>query len=106
VAVAYDQLEAVRRLNAEWLAMPFPTSLRGVDIADTSVVMLDADVAGCVQTWLAAAGELDDERWNRLAQCLEDLDMVMPLLSAGAEAVYFDACRTIALMLWETQTRD
>jgi hypothetical protein len=66
------------------------------------MVLLDTYVAGCVHSWLANRGELDVERWNVLAQCMADLDRVLPALS-GAERTYFDACRTVGRLVLESE---
>jgi hypothetical protein len=65
----------------------FPGRLRSADIAGVDIVMLDADVAGCVSSWLDNGGAIDDRRWDILASCERDLERVVPQLS-GYEADY------------------
>jgi hypothetical protein len=96
-----DLLNEVRRLYAQWLAMPFPDRLRSADVADVCMVLLNADVAGCVHVWLSNGGVLDDMRWQCLDRRLDDLDWVMPLLSREQDLSYFSACREIALLVRE-----
>jgi hypothetical protein len=103
VDATQGRLNEVGRQYAQWLAMPFPAGLRGVDLANVSMVLLDADVVGCVQSWLANGGELDAARWDWLGRCLEDLDRVVPLLSREEDVAYFDACRTVGLLVQESE---
>lgn len=51
--------DSVQRLWDEHCDAPFPARLGGQEIAGVEMVMLDADIAGCVQTWLANKGQLD-----------------------------------------------
>ncbi|SCF93947.1 hypothetical protein GA0115280_120052 [Streptomyces sp. Cmuel-A718b] len=46
-----DELEAaVSHLWREHQQAPFPAGLRGAERADIDLVLLDADIAGCVST--------------------------------------------------------
>ena len=60
------------------------------------MVLLDADVAGCVQTWLSNERQLDDQRRGVLKSCLADLDRVLPLLKDADEHEYYDRLRRLA----------
>ncbi|MFF7887757.1 hypothetical protein ACH40F_40765 [Streptomyces sp. NPDC020794] len=59
----------------------FPARLRGEELAGVDMVMLDADIAGCVVTWQGNQGSLDEDRHQILLSCVRDLDKVLPLLT-------------------------
>jgi hypothetical protein len=95
-------LDEVGNGYARWLSMPFPPHLRGAEVAQVSVVPLDAEIAGCVHGWLSFGGMLDSSRWDCLGRCLADLDRVMPLLVREEEIAYFSACREVAQLVWDS----
>jgi hypothetical protein len=74
----------------------FPPVLRGVEIGAIDVVQLDADVAGCVSTWLRNGGHLTPERSRILAACVEDLDAVIGMFTDGEELHYLLQLRIMA----------
>ena len=89
----YDEVE---RLWDEHLGAPFPDGLAGEEIAGVDIVMLDADIAGCVVTWLGNRGRLDEGRKAVLAKCLDDLDSVLPLLQNESAREYYEQLRQLA----------
>lgn len=82
------RVRAVAELWAAHREAAFPARLTTVDIAGIEMVMLDADTAGCISTWLANDGDLDDRRWDVLAAREQDLARVVPQLT-GDEASYY-----------------
>lgn len=52
VSRSSEQMQNIARLWEERLQAPFPAGQRGVEFGDTDMVLLDADTAGCVLTWL------------------------------------------------------
>ncbi|MBM2620641.1 hypothetical protein JIG36_34590 [Actinoplanes sp. LDG1-06] len=96
-----DRSVAVTRLWDAHLGTPFPGRLRSVDVAGVTMVLLDADVAGCVTTWLDNGGTLDERRWDTLATCELHLERVLPELS-GAEAAYFQRLHDMAVLVLES----
>jgi hypothetical protein len=74
----------------------FPPLLRGAEVGDIDVVLLDADTAGCVSTWLGNAGHLDPERSRILATCVEDLDTVIAVFTDAEESYYLQQLRIMA----------
>ncbi|MEU8760157.1 hypothetical protein [Streptomyces sp. NPDC048659] len=110
------------RLWAAHLDAPFPGGFRGVDIGGVDLVLLDADVAGLVQTAMSGGfdgdgdgeGEGDEgadrdgygygcgygcgygggvaRLWGRIA----DLDRVLPLLNEEYCVSYFTRLRAMA----------
>ncbi|GAB7051354.1 hypothetical protein [Catenuloplanes indicus] len=83
-----DRMTGMARLWTAHRDAAFPDRLRSVDIAGIEMVMLDADVAGCISTWLNDGGNIDDRWWDVLAARERDLERVVPELS-GDEAAYF-----------------
>ncbi|MEU9487575.1 hypothetical protein AB0D83_28670 [Streptomyces decoyicus] len=66
------------------------------------MVLLDADTAGCVLTWLNNGGTLDPER-TRILRCrIEDLDRVIPEITESAGIRYFQRLRQLALLVSAT----
>ena len=74
-----------RGLWDELTASAFPPRLRGREVGGVEMVLLDADVAGCVESWLGSPQPLGGQRRERLEQCRAELDHVLPLLSDPAE---------------------
>lgn len=73
-----DEREAeVSRLWREHLAEPWPPRLNAAERAGVDLLMLDADIAGCVHSWLASGGRLDPPRQQTLRRCLGELDLVV-----------------------------
>ncbi|MEU5011090.1 hypothetical protein AB0G35_12445 [Streptomyces sp. NPDC021749] len=62
------------------------------------MVLLDADTAGCVLTWLNNGGTLDPERSRILQSCIEDLDRVIPEITDSAGIQYYQRLRQLALL--------
>ena len=98
--------EEARRLWDEHRSAPFPDRLRGLEIEGVEMVMLDADIAGCIDTWLGrkrrfsagpprTARPLDERRRGVLRECLAELDRVVPLL-LDDEQKYYERLRRLA----------
>jgi hypothetical protein len=77
----------------------FPARLRGEEIDGVDMVMLDADIAGCVSTWLSQSGSLDHGRHQILRQCGDDLERVMPTLDIPEERAYYDRLSAMAKLV-------
>ncbi|MFI9163528.1 hypothetical protein [Kitasatospora aureofaciens] len=69
------------QLWGEHMKAKFPAGLRGREVEGEDLVLLDADVAGCVSSSLSSA--LDERRRGTLPRCIEVLEKV--LLSIGDE---------------------
>ena len=65
------------RLWREHLAEPWPPRLNAAERAGVDLLMLDADIAGCIRRWLASGGRLDTRRQRTLRRCLGELDLVL-----------------------------
>jgi hypothetical protein len=93
-----DRIAAVAQLYNAHREADFPDRLRAVDVAGVEMVMLDADVAGCVSTWLTSGGSTDDRLWDILATRERQLERVMPELS-GQEAAYYRRLLDMAALI-------
>ncbi|MCG3754302.1 hypothetical protein [Amycolatopsis sp. Poz14] len=89
------RLAVVTKLFEAHIKTPFPA---GFDLA-----MLDADLAGCVSTWLVQQGHLDDRRWNILAECEQDLIRAIPE-SAADSRVYCQRLLDMAVLVLEADS--
>jgi hypothetical protein len=78
----------------------FPARLRDGDVAGVDLVVLDADIAGCVTTWLSGDGRLDAARLALLSNGVGQLARVLPLLTDAQEARYFDRLRQLAQLVF------
>ncbi|MDH2412392.1 hypothetical protein ACG5V6_25370 [Streptomyces chitinivorans] len=94
-----EQLRDAARLWREHLDADFPADLRGVEFEGIDMVMLDADTAGCVCTWLNNGGALDPERRHIPQACLEDLARVIPQISAPSGRQYHQRLHRLALLV-------
>jgi hypothetical protein len=87
-----------RDLEALWAAherKPFPSRLRGADVGDIDLVLLDADTAACINVW-RNNGDLDRWRTQVLASCLTKLGTVVAALTDPDESEYFRQLQLVA----------
>ena len=78
---------ALRELLTEHETTNFPDGFRGVSVAGVDLVMLDADVAGLVQTY-AEHGMLGHAQRMILTGCAAEAGRVVPLLPPEARAYF------------------
>ncbi|MFE7369194.1 hypothetical protein [Streptomyces anulatus] len=101
-----DEPEAVvSHLWQEHMRAPFPAGLAGAERAGVDLVLLDADIAGCVSNWRSNHGSLDGERQRILCRRITDLDRVLPLLSATENPPYWHRLHRLAHLVSEAGTR-
>jgi hypothetical protein len=79
--------ETARLLYGEHERAEFPCRWRDEEPGGVEMVMLDADVAGIVSTWLSE-GRLDASAESGLRSSLSDLDRVAQTLSDSQELRY------------------
>ncbi len=96
-----DRMSGVASLWEAHRNAAFPGRLRSVDIAGVEMVMLDADVAGCVSAWLNDGGNIDDRWWDVLAVRERHLERVVPELS-GDEAAYFQRLLDMTVLVLDS----
>lgn len=96
-----EHIAAVGRLWREHLRAAFPAGLRGAEPGGVDLVMLDADIAGCVSTWQTNGGALDAERHRILRECIADLERVLPGLDDSEGFRYFGRLGRLARLVAE-----
>jgi hypothetical protein len=62
---------------------------------------MDADIAGCVATWLGDGGRLDAGRLSAMRNGVGHLARVLPLLTDEREARYVERLRQLAQLVVE-----
>lgn len=92
-----ERISAVAALWNLHLQAAFPARLRNACIAGVEMVMLDADVAGCVTAWLGAGGVLDDRRRDVLRASRQQLAEVNSAVT-GNEATYFTRLMDVVVL--------
>ena len=65
--------------------------------------MIDADVAGCMSTWLESSSGLDPARLDILRVCRDELQRVIPHLGDLSERNYYAALHTLAHAVLDAQ---
>ena len=94
-----DIRNEVSRLWEEHLRASFPARLRDAEVAGVDVVMVDADVAGCVSTWVHGSGPLARGTLAVLEHRVRDLDGVLSVLRDQREIDYCGRLRELARLL-------
>jgi hypothetical protein len=77
---------------------PFPAGCRGEEVAAIDLVLIDAETAGCVSTFLGQAGRLDPWRLAILGLCYRNLAVVAAVLE-GEDREYFTRLEELAGMV-------
>ena len=84
--------ELIRRLWTEHMAAPFPQAAYAIEIDGISLVGLDADAAGIVQS-AAEGSALLPHQVTALGPTLQEINRVVPVL-AGDVRSYFERLQT------------
>jgi hypothetical protein len=100
------RMVAASMLWEQYLQASFPSRLRGAVIAEVDMMLLDADVIGCVVMWLGRRGNLDERRRDTLARRMKDLDLVLPLLTDVGERTYYVRLRNMAALASQPENQD
>lgn len=87
----------------EHLAASFPNDLRGEDVNGIDCVMLDANIAGCVDTFLEG-GTLNLYQLAVLGISYRDVSYVIPILNEEG-AAYFRRLERLAESVLKTVAR-
>jgi hypothetical protein len=75
-------MESVRNLFDTHLAAEYPRQLAGdAEVNGVSLIMLDADIAGLAQSFLASDGVLRSDEWYTLRECAEHARSVLPAMT-------------------------
>ena len=90
--------ELIEKLWEEHESAPFPQSCRGRDVNDIELTMLDADIAGCVDTFVTGR-KLNLFQTAVLGLCYRDVGYVIPALDEEAKTYYARLERLAELVL-------
>ena len=88
-------MDKVQKLWAEHSGARFPTGLSGTEVEGIDLAALEADIAGCVDTFLKNGGNLDPKRRAVLETGYEDVSKVV-LGLFGEPRRYFERLRDMA----------
>ena len=80
------------------LATPFPNGFTGADVSGIDFVMLDANIAGCVDTYIER-GNLNLFQTAMLGLSYRDASFVVPMLNKEAAAYFWRLERLAELIL-------
>jgi hypothetical protein len=89
---------SINDLWEEHLATPFPKGFRGKDLNGIDFVVLDADIAGCVQTFVER-GKLNMFQTSMLGLSYRDATFVIPTLNDEGAAYFWRLERLAELVL-------
>ncbi|OWA01803.1 hypothetical protein B9W64_33085 [Streptomyces sp. CS159] len=94
-----EQIRSAALLWQEHRDAEFPADLRGVEVEDIDMVLLDADTAGCASAWITNDGTLDPQRRRILQTCVENLGRVVPQISDPSGHQYYQRLQQLALLV-------
>ncbi|MFD8148868.1 hypothetical protein [Streptomyces sp. NPDC059708] len=100
-----DVIAAVRVLWDEHRPAPFPHGLAGQDRAGFDLVLVDADIAGCVHTWLDDGGTLDMRLFRVLHWRGSQLTAILTELGEGDNPEYWHRLSRMAELAASTDPR-
>jgi len=89
---------SIADLWQEHLDTPFPKGFRGRNLDGVDFVMLDANIAGCVQTYVER-GKLNMFQMSMLGLSYRDATFVMPVLNDEGAAYFWRLERLAELVL-------
>ncbi|MFC8539100.1 hypothetical protein ACFUJY_34975 [Streptomyces sp. NPDC057249] len=94
-----EQIQNATLLWQEHRDAEFPASLRGVEVEDIDMVLLDAGTAGCVSMWINNGGTLDPQSRRILRTCVEDLERVISQIGSPSGRRYYQRLHQLALRI-------
>jgi hypothetical protein len=96
-----EKLDALSRMTAEHMALPFPPGFRGLDIEDQDMVMLDADVYGYATSVLK--GPLTERQRTGLMRLAAVFDKVLPAIEDEYAIRHYTHVRDMAVLAAEVE---
>ena len=88
-------MSTIQELWKQHRLASFPNGLRGAELQGEDLVLLDADIAGCVEAYLANGGHLDAKRTAVLEVCYQKVSRIVLSLE-GNQQLYFGRLRQLA----------
>ncbi len=95
----------ITELWEEHLATPFPKGLQAKDINGIDFVVLDADIAGCVDTFIES-GNLNLFQTAMLGLCYRNASFISLILNEEGAAYFWRLERLAELVLKEVARRN
>ena len=95
----------IRELWREHLATPFPKGFRGRDVSGVDFVMLDANIAGCVTTYVAGR-DLSVYQTAVLGLSYRDAGSVLPVLNEEGKEYFWRLEQLARLVLRATARKN
>jgi hypothetical protein len=81
--------DSVRDLFETHSGTSYPPALSGdAEVAGISLIILDSDITGLAQSFIATGGALRADQWFTLRECLDHARTILPALT-GESWVYF-----------------
>ncbi len=96
-----ERLDALSRMTAEHMAMPFPPGFRGLDVEDQDMVMLDADAYGYATNVLKRP--LTEQHRAALTRLVAVFDKVLPVIDDEYASRYYTHVRKMAVLAVEVE---
>ena len=84
------------QLWVEHMRAEFPAHLRGRDLEGEDLVLLDADVAGCVSSSLSSV--VDERCHGVLLKCIAALEKVLPSIGDEDGTKYYERLHEMAVL--------
>lgn len=81
----------------------FPSGCGGKEVAGVCLASVDTFAAGCISTFMTWRGRLDADRIKSLQGCVQDLEIVVPLLDGEAK-VYFELLLNVSRKVLQSTT--
>ncbi|MGW8364678.1 hypothetical protein ACWGK1_29455 [Streptomyces wedmorensis] len=94
-----SKLDLLSRLWEEHMRAPFPPRMRGREIEGEDMVLLDADIAGCILSSLS--GPLDERRRKILLVRLAAVEKVLPSIDDEGVTEHYEHLREMAAVAVE-----
>lgn len=99
-SMSESEVALLSRMWEEHMRAPFPPHMRGREIEGEDMVLLDADIAGCVVSSLS--GPLDEKRRKILLVCLAAVEKVLPSIDdEDGASEYYKHLRDMAALAVE-----
>ena len=94
-------MNRIEQLWNEHQQASFPPECRGEEINGIDLVMLDADISGCIISFLKSKGSLDSKRIEILVRCQKDLNKLGSRLECKSKEYYDNLKELVDLILTE-----
>ncbi|NRQ34293.1 hypothetical protein HII36_20905 [Nonomuraea sp. NN258] len=96
-----EALNALSRMMAEHMAMPFPSGFRGIDVEDQDMVLLGADAYGIAAGVLE--GSLSERRRAGLMRLATVFEEVLPAIDDEYAIKYYAHVRDMVVLAAEIE---